>query len=127
MHDTRIDPFEERRKTLEEAFFKERDQQLIKKLRGELESFEERNKIAHVSGIIDEHVLSDLVKAGVRAESVLAMRLVPMVEVAWCDGVVPPEERAAVLNAAASIDIHPGSATYEVLEKWLHERPDPLI
>jgi hypothetical protein len=127
MSELRTDPFEERRKGLEEAFFKERDQVLLDRLRGELETFEERQRIAHVSGIVDQAILLDLVKAGVRAESLLAMRLIPMVEVAWCDGVVAPQERAAVLNAAASLDIHPGSAPYAVLEHWLQQRPDPSV
>lgn len=127
MSELRIDPFDERRKSLEEAFFKERDQQLLAKLRGELHAFEERQKIAHVSGIVEENVLLDLVKAGVNAESLLAMRLVPMVEVAWCDGAVEPPERAAVLNAAASLDIHPGSAAHDVLDRWLQERPDERV
>jgi len=122
-----FDPFNERRKSLEEAFFKERDQQLLNKLRSEFEAFEEKNKIAHVSGIMDPQVLKDLVEAGVRAETMLAMRLVPVVEVAWSDGSLSPEERAAVLNAAASLDIHPGTAPYEMLSRWLQERPDPRL
>jgi len=127
MSELRTDPFEERRKGLEEAFFKERDQVLLDRLKGELETFEERQRIAHVSGIVDQSILLDLVKAGVRAESLLAMRLIPMVEVAWCDGVVAPQERAAVLNAAASLDIHPGSAPYAVLEQWLQQRPEASV
>jgi hypothetical protein len=125
--DPSIDPFSERRKGLEEAFFKERDQQLLNKLKSELEAFEEKNKISHVSGIVDPHVLNDMVQAGVRAETMVAMRLVPMVEVAWCDGSISPEERAAVLNAAAALDIHPGSASYEMLSRWLQERPDARL
>jgi hypothetical protein len=127
MNELRIDPFEERRKGLEEAFFKERDQELLKKLRSELEAFEERQKIAHVSGITDDKVLTDLVQAGVKAESLLVMRLAPLVMVAWCDGMVAAEERAAVLNAAAALDIHPGSAPYEVLDRWLQEPPDDRV
>lgn len=127
MSEMRIDPFDERRKSLEEAFFKERDQQLLAKLRGEMAAFEERQKIAHASGIVDEKVLMDLVKAGVGAESLLAMRVVPMVEVAWCDGSVESAERAAVLNAAASLGIHPGSAAHDVLDRWLQERPDDRV
>jgi hypothetical protein len=127
MHGASTDPFEQRRKGLEDAFFMERDRELLAKLKGELESFEEQQKVAHISGIVDQQVLMDLVKVGVRAETILAMRLVPMVEVAWCDGTVAPEERAAVLNAAATLNIHPGSAPYELLGRWLDQEPDPRI
>jgi hypothetical protein len=127
MPDPVNDAFGERRKNLEDAFFKDRDQQLLYKMRRELESFEESKKLAHVSGITEERVLKNLVQAGVRAETMTAVSLIPMVEVAWCDGAVSAEERDAVLNAAAKVGIHPDSAPYELLRDWLKSRPDPQI
>ncbi len=121
------DPFKQREIGLEEAFFKERDQQLMEKLRGELSSLEERRKVAHVTGIVEEHVLSSLVQAGVRAETLAAVTLIPLVEVAWCDGSVAPEERDAVLNAAVGQGIHADSASYALLKRWLETHPDPQI
>src|SRR5207237_231091 len=67
------------------------------------------------------------VQAGVRAESLAAVALVPLVEVAWCDGSIAPEEREAVLNAAASHGIHADSAAYALLQHWLDQHPDPRI
>jgi hypothetical protein len=99
----------------------------LEKLRHELSAFEESKKLAHVSGIVEEHVLSSLVKAGVRSETLAAVGIVPMVEVAWCDGTVAPEEREAVLNAAVAQGIHPDSAAYDLLKHWLDQRPDPHI
>ena len=61
--------FEARGRALEEAFFQARDRELLEKLRGELASLEESKKLAHVSGIVQEHVLSNLVKAGIKAET----------------------------------------------------------
>lgn len=127
MHEPATDAFGERRKNLEDAFFKDRDQQLMHKMRQELESFEESKKLAHVSGIVEERVLKNLVEAGVRAETLTAVTLIPMVEVAWCDGSVSIEERDAVLNAAAKAGIHPDTASYELLRQWLQNRPDPHI
>ena len=121
------DAFAARGKQLEDAFFKDRDQKLMEKLRGELASMEEKKKLAHVSGIVEERVLQNLVQAGVRAETLAAVGLIPMVEVAWCDGSVSAEERDAVLNAAVSQNIHPGTASYEVLGQWLKDRPDPHV
>ena len=112
---------------MEEAFFKQRDQQLMDKLRGELQSLEETKKLAHVSGIVQEHVLLNLVKAGIKAETLAAVTTIPMVEVAWCDGAVSAAEKAAVLNAAAKMGLHAGTAPYEVLEHWLVDRPDSRI
>jgi hypothetical protein len=117
------DAFDQRRRALEDEFFFQRDQQLVAKLRGEFEAFEEKLKLSHVSGILDQKTLLDLVHAGVSAESLLAMRMIPMVIVAWSDHIITAEERAAILKAAADDKIVPGSASYNLLEHWLHERP----
>src|SRR5688500_14447118 len=121
------DAFGERRKALEDTFFRERDKVLLDKLRLEIETFETHRQLAHVSGILDDHVLKNLVKAGVRAETLAALTLIPLVEVAWADGAVSAEEREAVLKAAAENGIGQGSASYELLARWLAERPDVRI
>lgn len=121
------DAFSDRRRGLEEAFFKDRDQKLLDKLKGELEHLEETRKLAHVSGIVEEHVLKKLVEAGVRAETLVAVALIPQVEVAWCDGSVSLEERDAVLNAAVAQGIAADSAAYGLLLEWLTHRPDSRI
>jgi hypothetical protein len=127
MNSSLHDSFRQREIGLEEAFFKERDRHLLEKLRSELLAMEERKKLAHVSGIVEEHVLTSLVLAGVRAETLAAVSFVPMIEVAWCDGSISPEERDVVLNAASAQGIHPTSATHEIVKHWLDERPDPRI
>ena len=127
MFNLRHDSFRQREIGLEEAFFKERDQQLLQKLRGELSAMEERRSLAHVSGIVEEHVLTSLVQAGVSAETLAAVSFIPMIEVAWCDGSVAPVERDVVISTASAQGIHPGSATFEMLAHWLDERPDPRI
>jgi hypothetical protein len=121
------DAFRERERSLEDAFFKERDRHLMEKMRRELESLEEKQKLAHISGIVEERVLANLVAAGVRAETLAAVSLIPMIEVAWCDGSVAPQERDAVLNAAVSEGVRPGTAPYEILQRWLKERPDAYV
>src|SRR5262245_10867841 len=121
------DPFQQRRIGFEEAFFKDRDRQLLEKMRSEISAFEEKRKLAHVSGVVEERVLQNLVQAGVTAESLAAVTLVPLVEVAWCDGNVSPEERDAILNAAADQGINSESAAFGLLKNWLDQRPDPHI
>ena len=121
------DAFGERRKNLEEAFFKDKDRQLMDKMRFELEAMEEKKKLAHVSGLVEERVLEHLVKAGVKAETLAAVSLIPLVEVAWADGAVSAEERDAVLNAAAAQGVHPDTAPYEILKAWLKTRPDSHV
>src|SRR4029453_11668274 len=121
------DVFGDRRRALEDSFFRERDQFLLEKLRLELEAVEEHRTLAHVSGIMDDKVLMNFVKAGVRAETLAAVTLIPLVEVAWADGSGSEDERAAVFKAAGENGIRDGSAGYELLNHWLKERPDVRI
>src|SRR5262245_61950905 len=71
------DQFKARERALETAFFEKVDAQLLANLKNELAQMEEAHKLAHVSSIMDQQVLRDLVKVGVTAESLLAMRFVP--------------------------------------------------
>src|SRR5687767_3627501 len=121
------DVFGDRRKALEDAFFRDRDQQLLERLRLELETIEAHRQLAHVSGILDERVLKNLVKAGGQDETLIALTLIPLGEVAWADGAVSQEEREAVLKAAAENDVKPGTAARELLDRWLRDRPDVRI
>lgn len=127
MNSSSGDMFGDRRKALEDSFFRDRDQLLLDKLRLELETVEAHKHLAHVSGILDEKVLTNLVQSGVRAETLTAIALIPMVEVAWADGAVSPEERTAVLQGAAENGIKEGTASYELLARWLHDRPDVRV
>ena len=122
-----VDAFGERRKTLEDAFFKAKDHQLLDKMRSELAALEEKNKLAHLSGIVEQHVLDQLVKSGVTAESLTAVVMIPIVEVAWVDGALSTDERDAMLNSAVEQGISADSAAYELLKAWLKERPNPKI
>jgi hypothetical protein len=121
------DPFGERRRNLEDAFFKTKDRELLDKMRNELSALEEKRKLAHVSGIVKQHVLDQLVKSGVTAESLTAVVMIPIVEVAWVDGSISTDESDAVLNAAVAEGISADSASYELLKAWLEERPSPKI
>jgi len=121
------DQFVARQRALEAVFFQNVDARLIANLRNELSQLEEAHKLAHVSEIMDEHVLRDLVQVGVTAESLLAMRFVPMIKVAWSDGYISPAERAAVLKAAVTENIQPDSPAYQLLCNWLERPPEKAV
>jgi len=118
------DSLEARRKALEDSFFAEKDYRLLQSLRNELHDMEERKQLAHVSSILNEKVLQDMVQCGIRAETLAAMRMIPWIEVAWADGDVSSDERAAILKAAHEIGVQEGTASHQILENWLKERPD---
>jgi hypothetical protein len=95
------DPFEERRKSLEEEFFSKREAQLVDKLRKTLEQEHPRETLKQLTGIQDEAIIDTLVSLHVDRDTLAAFALYPLVEVAWADGKVDDAERKAFLQAAA--------------------------
>jgi hypothetical protein len=117
---------QERGRALEEAFFKKQHEQQLAKLRQEQQRAEAREALAAASGITDDPALLDrLVSLGIHAETLAALTLIPLVEVAWADGKMEARERDAVLRGAESSGITPGSPSYGLLEIWTHDRPAP--
>src|SRR4030095_8542232 len=57
-------------------------------------------------------------------ETVAALIIVPLVEVAWADGTLDAKERRAVIERSG---IQPGSSDAALLEPWLARRPDPKL
>jgi hypothetical protein len=121
------DKLEDRRKALEEAFFRKREQELIQKLRAEEEAKGRKRALADVSGIQDEALLERLVAAGVHSDVLAAFSLAPLVAVAWADRQIDEKERKAVLTAAEQMGTAPGTAAHELLRSWLEHRPGPEL
>jgi hypothetical protein len=112
---------------LTDQFFKSRDQALLDKMRKTRRSTEMKAALAEVAGIHDDHVLQKLVDLDVNPETVAAIALVPLVEVAWADGTLDAKEREAVLAAAAAQGIASGSVEHGLLANWLAQRPEPKL
>jgi hypothetical protein len=72
-------------------------------------------------------VLDKLLDLGVRPETVAALALVPLAEVAWADGSLDARERQLVLERAEKSGITPGSTDHALLESWLERRPEPRL
>lgn len=79
--------------------------------------------VVAVWGIEDLAVIGRLVKLGLTTETVAAISLTPLVEVAWSDGKVDAKERAAVLQAAEQYGLGRDDMSYLLLEGRLSERP----
>ena len=116
-----------RGKSLEDEFFRREDQRLIKRL-AELKAAETtREGLAKASGITNPAVLDKLMGLGIRPETVAALSIVPLVEVAWADGSLDTKERRAILDRARDSGIAPGSTEHSLLEAWLDRRPEPKL
>ncbi len=114
----------DRGRSLEDEFFRREDQQLMERLR-ELRAAETtREALGKASGITKPAVLEKLMELGIRAETVAALSIVPLVEVAWADGALDPKERRAVVERA---EVARDSTAGALLEAWLDRRPDPKL
>lgn len=108
---------------LEAAFFEGDAAAERERLRGvELAA---RDAIAEATGIRDPQLLAELAGLGVRVETLAALTLIPLIEVAWADGEMAAAERSAVLAGAATVGIEPGSVSYRLLEIWVEEAHAP--
>jgi hypothetical protein len=116
------DSIHQRGRALEEAFFAERDRQLLETLRRNLSSNEAKEVLASATGVLDEIAIPEL--AGVAAPQFLAiLGIYPMVAVAWCDHKLSPEERRAILAAAHEMGVTEGSTSHQLLARWLESQP----
>jgi hypothetical protein len=115
---------DERRRALEDSFFRERDAELLKRLRNQLNLECKRHELAIVSGIHDKKLLDRLINLELGPETVAALSLVPMVRVAWADGKLDKKERNAILDAAVGAGLDKADPSYHWLSSWLESRPD---
>ncbi len=118
---------EKRRKALEEEFFRKQNERLAAELRMKRLTEEAKSDMSRLSGITDDAVLDKLVEMGIGADTLAAITLVPLVEVAWADDHMDDPEREAILAGAAENGIEAGSPAYALLEDWLVNRPPPRL
>ena len=113
----------ERGKSLEAAFFARENAKLLGKLRQAANAKTQRRRLAQACGIQDEPLLDFLLASKISVETLAAFFLVPLVEVAWADGKISPDERLAVLQASLDSGISQQSPAYELLNNWLQRPP----
>ncbi len=87
----------------------------------------ERSALAKVAHLRDEALVEQLVALGIRADTLLALSLVPLTEVAWADGRVEEAEKSAILEAAHAAGIAPASLGERLLESCLVARPPVFV
>jgi hypothetical protein len=121
------DSLGDRRKALEEEFFAKQNQRLLKQFQETVAAKAKTEALAAASGITDAAVLAQLADINLSSETVAALSLIPLIEVAWADGRIEAKERSALLAAAEQEGIAKDSASYQWLEEWSKERPSPQV
>jgi hypothetical protein len=114
-------------RALEDSFFANENTKLLKELREASVREEKRKEFQEYLNIDNEEIINALVELEVEPETLVAFSLVPLVEVAWADGVIQPKERDAIIKAAIERGVADGSPTCTLLRNWLLTKPDPRL
>jgi hypothetical protein len=117
------DILRDRESAFEFEFCHKVDRKLLARLREQLDSEERQRALSQATGIEEASVLQELDSLGIRSQSVLALSLYPLVHVAWSDGTVDENERAAVLASLEGADRGISEPSRQLLEVWLKKRP----
>jgi hypothetical protein len=118
---------EERGRALEDEFFHKENQAKIAAIKAKQASQESKEELRKASGMTDDAVLDHLVSLGLRANTIAALSLVPLVAVAWADGAIQDDEKQAIMQGAHGKGLDEGSPGYQLLSGWLARRPDGAL
>ncbi|MGN6546420.1 MAG: hypothetical protein ACTHK7_15305 [Aureliella sp.] len=93
------------------------------KLHEQVATEQRADAIQRLTGLTDAKVCRDIAALNISVESLAALRLVPLVAVAWADDRIDDNERYRVIAAAEKAGITQGEAAYDLLKGWLTQRP----
>ncbi len=117
----------DRRKELEESFFHRLEVKQLEKMQQEQQKADRRQALKNASGIADPALLDKLLELEISPQTLAALTLTPLIEVAWADGKMEDKERTAILAAAEDQGVQKQSAASELLQAWLNHRPGPEL
>ncbi len=121
------DSLGDRRRAMEDEYFRKRDQELTEKARLQAQEDAARRQLAERSGIADAELLRTVQLLGYTAETVPLLRVMPLLEVAWADGSVSDAERQIIVAAARERGVEPGSTADVQLAEWLTNCPPEAL
>jgi tellurite resistance protein len=110
----------------EEKYFREKEKELIAKLKAKAAKESARKALSEAVGVSDEGILHTLEDMGYDREVVMVLHLVPLLAVAWADGRISDEERTKIVEAARSWGVRQGTAADRKLHHWLSARPEDV-
>lgn len=117
------DAFDERKRALEEEYFRKKEAELIEKMRARLAAERERKNLSEATGVEDDALLLEMQELGFTHDTIELMHVIPLVNVAWADGGVSKNERDLLLQVATARGIAEASPAHELLTSWLDKRP----
>jgi hypothetical protein len=115
------DAIRERAQLLETLFFNEKESKLLEHLHNDLQQSKSIASLAAVAHIGDRDALEELEEIGINPSTFVAVKLIPMIAVAWADDDLEDEEIEAIQRAAEKAGIKSGSPSDKLLHQWLRD------
>lgn len=106
-----------------EKYFNDLEDMIVKRLHAQSSSDRGRMELAESTGIKDQTLIKELCQLGVTADGLIALRLFPLVLVAWAEERVDEAERVAVMAEATRMGIEEDSVAWLILDSWLRRSP----
>ena len=107
----------------EDEYFRRKDRELVERMRQTSAVQQARQALEARSGIHDPAVLQELEELGFTPDTISLLPLVPIVQVAWAEGGITPEERRLIEKFARERGIEPGGPADQQLASWLEFQP----
>ena len=119
---SKLDSLHDRGSALENQFFADLDAKLLAELKASQDAENAIAEFTRISGIQDASILAAVHKLGVTPQTFSAMRVFPLVAVAWGDGVLEAAEKSTIQTLAAT-QFPKQSPAGQLLEQWLTTMP----
>ena len=120
------DILKKRGRALEEQFFTEKESDALAQIRSALQQSAAVEALRSETGL-SETAIDKVVGMGIGPDTYVALRLVPLVLVAWADQDLDNEERQTILVAAHKKGITEGTPSYSLLQAWLSGPPSKAL
>lgn len=107
-------------------YYDELEARIVHRLHTEASSEEARGELLRSTGVDDPQLINELSKLGITADELIALRLFPLVMVAWAEDHADLDEREAIRAEAEQLGICEDSTAWMMLDTWLRKRPPGL-
>jgi hypothetical protein len=121
------DFLDDRRRNLEEDYFRKKDRELIEKMRQASAAERARNETSAKTGLSDPELIRELQELGFTPDTIAVLPLVPIVQMAWAEGGITPAERSLLVKFARERGIAEGGPSDRLLSDWMTKQPPASV
>jgi hypothetical protein len=107
----------------EEDYFRQRDRELLEKMRKAAAADQARKDLGQAIGVHDQELLAELEGLGFTPDTIRLLPIVPVLQVAWAEGGVSAAERKMLVDLARARGISEGSPADLKLTEWMERHP----